>query len=176
MTSHFLTDVSCHPATRGHDLFNLAFEGVLEAWCFLLGFFILDNIFVINAFHQRNHRGNTRSPQHRVFPSVTAHGFTKVAALCCGPSLHSLKADPSKKRLPRFFPTWQGTRCWPFCVLHQPLAIYTRALLSLILMTLQEHPRSLNPVFGWFLETVTDDGCAMIKIVLPVTMNLTSNH
>lgn len=104
MTSHFLTDVSCHPATRGHDLFNLAFEGVLEAWCFLMGFFILDDIFVINAFHQKETTGgNTRSPQHRVFPSVTAHGFTKVAALCCGPSLHSLKADPSKKTLAEIF-------------------------------------------------------------------------
>ena len=46
---------------------------------------------------------NTRSPQHRVFPSVTAHGFTKVAALCCGPSLHSLKADPSTKPLAEIF-------------------------------------------------------------------------
>ena len=39
MIQHFSTDVSCHPATRGHDLFNLAFEGVLEAWCFLMVFF-----------------------------------------------------------------------------------------------------------------------------------------
>lgn len=103
MTSHFLTDVSCHPATRGHDLFNLAFEGVLEAWCFLMGFFSLDNIFVINAFHQRNHRGKHAFTSASRFPQCHCPWLYQSCSFMLRPKLTQFESWSVKKTLAEIF-------------------------------------------------------------------------